>query len=164
MQVFRINLNCTIMHRCKILKGDRVCLKSCVAYSNDAVFYQPPIYESLLVEHDDVLDVTAVNNDIYLLLNQNRLSALGEDNVKKILDSIASQSSPMSELRKKVSDSDLLSFCKSRYIQTPSELRSWSNYLNTEMSDLVQKYADEHNDDKPSDTPGPSDTPAPPAE
>lgn len=146
------------MHRCKILKGDRVCVKSCVAYSSDAVFYQPPIYDALLVEHDDVLDVTAVNNDIYLLLNQNRLSALGEDNVKKILDSIASQSSSMSELRKSVSDSDLLSFCKSRYIQTPSELRAWSNYLNTEMSDLVQKYADEHKDDKP------DDTPAPPAE
>lgn len=154
------------MHRCKILKGERVSVKSCVASSPDAVFYQPPIYDSLLVEHNVELDVTAVNNDIYLLLNQNRLSALGEDNVKKILDSIASQSSVMSELRKKVSDSDLLSFCKSRYIQTPSELRAWSNYLNTEMSDLVQKYADEHKDDKPdvpsSDTP--SDTPAPPAE
>lgn len=158
------------MHRCKILKGDRVCVKSCVAYSSDAVFYQPPIYDSLLVEHDDVLDVTAVNNDIYLLLNQNRLSSLGEDNVKKILDSIASQSSSMSELRKKVSDSDLLAFCKSRYIQTPSELRAWSNYLNTEMSDLVQKYVDDNKDDKPDDKPGDnssvisSDSPAPPAE
>lgn len=76
----------------------------------------------------------------------------------------------MSELRKKVSDTDLLSFCKSRYIQTPSELRAWSNYLNTEMSDLVQKYADETKDDKPDDKPDvpspdkPSDTPAPPAE
>lgn len=158
------------MHRCKILKGGRVRVKSCVAYSPDAVFYQPPIYDALLVEHNEELDVTAVNNDIYLLLNQNRLSALGEDNVKKILDSIASQSTAMSELRKKVSDSDLLSFCKSRYIQTPCELRAWSNYLNTEMSDLVQKYADEHKDDKPDDKPDvpssdtPSDTPAPPAE
>lgn len=158
------------MHRCKILKGDRVRVKSCVAYSSDAVFYQPPIYDALLVDHNAELDITAVNNDIYLLLNQNRLSALGEDNVKNILDSIASQSTVMSELRKKVSDSDLLSFCKSRYIQTPSELRAWSNYLNTEMSELVQKFAAEDKDgkldDKPDDKPSdkPSDTPAPPAE
>lgn len=158
------------MHRCNILQGDRVCVKSCVAYSSDAVFYQPPIYDSLLVTYHKEFDAYDVSNDIYLLLNQNRLSALGEDNVKKIFDSIGSQSSAMSELRKKVSDSDLLSFCKSRYIQTPSELRAWSNYLNTEMSDLVQKYADENKDDKPDDKPdvpssdNPSDTPAPPAE
>ena len=156
------------MHRCKILKGDRVCVKSCVAFSADTVFYQPPIYESLLVNVNEELDLVSVSNDIYLLLNQNRLSALGEDNVKKIFDSIGSQSSAVSELRKKVSDSDLLSFCKSRYIQTPSELRAWSNYLNTEMSDLVQKYVDEHNDvvhgdddDTSSDSPA---SPAPPAE
>lgn len=158
------------MHRSKILKGDRVCVKSCVAYSADAVFYQPPIYESLLVNVNKELDLVSVTNDIYLLLNQNRLSALGDDNVKKILDSIGSQNSAMSELRKNVSDSDLLSFCKSRYIQTPSELRAWSNYLNTEMSELVHKYADEHEDVKPDDKPGvpspdkPSVTPAPPAE
>lgn len=154
------------MHRCKILQGDRVCVKSCVAYSADAVFYQPPIYDCLLVNYNKELDALSVSNDIYLLLNQNRLGALGEDNVKKILDSIGSQSSAMSELRKKVSDSDLLSFCKSRYIQTPSELRAWSNYINTEMSALVEKYADEHKDDKPDDTPSgaSSDTPAPPAE
>lgn len=154
------------MHRSKILNGSRVHVKSCVAYSSEAVFYQPPIYDSLLVNYSKSFDAVSVSNDIYLLLNQNRLSALGEDNVKKILDSIGSQSSAMSELRKKISDSDLLSFCKSRYIQTPSELRAWSNYLNTEMSDLVQKYADEHIDDKPdvSSSDKPSDTPAPPAE
>lgn len=154
------------MHRSKILNGSRVLVKSCVAYSSEAVFYQPPIYDSLLVNYSKSLDAVSVSNDIYLLLNQNRLSALGEDNVKKILDSIGSQNSAMFELRKKISDSDLLSFCKSRYIQTPSELRAWSNYLNTEMSDLVQKYADEHIDDKPdvSSSDKPSDTPAPPAE
>lgn len=134
------------MHRSKILNGSRVQVISCVAYSSEAVFYQPPIYDSLLVNYSKSLDAVSVSNDIYLLLNQNRLSALGEDNVKKILDSIGSQNSAMSELRKNVSDSDLLSFCKSRYIQTPSELRAWSNYLNTELSSLVQKYADEHND------------------
>lgn len=158
------------MHRSKILNGSRVQVKSCVAYSSEAVFYQPPIYDSLLVNYSKSFDAVSVSNDIYLLLNQNRLSALGEDNVKKILDSIASQNSSMSELRKKISDSDLLSFCKSRYIQTPSELRAWSNYLNTEMSDLVQKYADEHIDDKLDDKPDvpssdkPSDPPAPSAE
>lgn len=136
------------MHRSKILNGSRVLVKSCVAYSSEAVFYQPPIYDSLLVNFSKSLDAVSVSNDIYLLLNQNRLSALGEDNVKKILDSIASQNSAMSELRKNISDSDLLSFCKSRYIQTPSELRAWSNYLNTEMSDLVRKYADENKADK----------------
>lgn len=154
------------MHRSKFLNGSRVHVKSCVAYSSEAVFYQPPIYDSLLVNYSKSLDAVSVSNDIYLLLNQNRLSALGEDNVKKILDSIGSQNSAMSELRKKVSDSDLLSFCKSRYIQTPSELRAWSNYLNSEMSALVQMYSDDHKDDKPFDTlsDNPTDNPAPPAE
>lgn len=80
-----------------------------------------------------------ISSDISLLFNQERLSSLGSDNIKKFFDCMAAKSSSLSELRKKCSDSDLLNLCKSRYIQTPSELLSWSKYLNANFENLMQE-------------------------
>lgn len=82
-------------------------------------------------------------NDISLLFNQERLSNLGADNIKKFFDSLVPKSTALAELRKKCSDADLVNLCKSRYIQTPSEILAWSNYLNANYSQLVQEIRSE---------------------
>ncbi len=84
-----------------------------------------------------------VQNDISLLFNQERLSNLGADNIKKFFDSLVPKSTALSELRKKCSDNDLVNLCKSRYLQTPSEILAWSNYLNENYSMLVQQIRTE---------------------
>jgi len=71
-------------------------------------------------------------NDIGVLFNQTRLSALGSDSVnafvKQLRDSAYLQSQSNLDLSK-VSDDDLLSFCKSRFIQSPCELKRWISSL-----------------------------------
>lgn len=91
------------------------------------------------VSNDDGSADYFVGNDIALLFNQERLTSLGPDTIKKFFDNLqnSSSSNSLKELRSKCSDSDLLNLCKSRFIQTPSELLSWSNYLNENYNQLV---------------------------
>lgn len=94
-------------------------------------------------------------SDVYVLLNQKRLDKMSLDIFSNYLDSISSssQSDGLSQLRGKVSDSDLLKFVKSRYIQSRSELLAWSQYLTFQAAQLgqdIKEYID-------SVTPKPSD-------
>lgn len=82
-------------------------------------------------------EVIHVVDPIYLLFNQDRLSKLGIDGVKNYLDSLLQQStSPLDSLRKQCSDEDLLATIKSRHLQSPSEILSWSRY----MSNNIDKF------------------------
>lgn len=47
----------------------------------------------------------------------------------------------MKELRSKLSDDQLCSFVKSRFIQTPSELMAWSQYLMSSQDEMVAAAA-----------------------
>ena len=67
--------------------------------------------------------------DIYMLLNQKRLDHLTLQSFSDYMSRQSQHDNQLSALRSRCSDSDLLSFCKSRYIQSPSELLSWSRYL-----------------------------------
>lgn len=68
-------------------------------------------------------------DDIYLLFNQRRLLSAGSDTVNAWLETLTPRSDALSQLRKKCTDEQLMAFCKSRYIQSPSELLAWSEYL-----------------------------------
>ena len=80
-----------------------------------SVLVSPPIYGDLLldkiVSSDNKVTDTHLCNDIMLLFNQERLSKLGNENVKKLLDLLSPRSSSLTELRSKISDSDLLKVC-----------------------------------------------------
>ena len=79
------------------------------------------------------------NSDVTLLFNQKRLEdTLGRDGLKKFFDSFASRSTALTQLRSKISDSDLARICKSRYLQSPSEILAWSQYLDANYKDLLQ--------------------------
>lgn len=77
-----------------------------------------------------------MNSDIKLLLNSQRIrDTLGEDVYLNIVRSI--QPSRPNALREKLTDDQLLTLVKSRFLQSPSEMRAWMASLEREYSDLV---------------------------
>lgn len=67
--------------------------------------------------------------DIYMLLNQKRLDRATLDAFTQQLDNLSVNSPEMTALRQKCTDAQLLDFCKSRYVQAPSQLLAWSKYI-----------------------------------
>lgn len=102
----------------------------------------PSIVDPLCVDvcrnADGSIASVAFSSDIALLFNQKRLEdVLGRDGLKKFFDDMASRSPALSSLRQKISDDDLAAMCKSRYLQSASEILSWSNYLNENYKHLI---------------------------
>lgn len=85
-------------------------------------------------------------SDIALLFNEERLrKTLGLDTLKKWIEhfNVASSASSKGVDISNMTDAQLMSFIKSRYIQQPSELKAWSEYINTCAEELIQDYNDE---------------------
>ena len=86
-------------------------------------------YEDLYIRDNGNGSVTILS-DVDLLFNQQRLDKM---NRSALLDQLQGnqfkQDPVLSELRSKVPDEYILKFVKSRYIQSPSELRNWAAYL-----------------------------------
>lgn len=121
----------------------------------------PNIVDNLCVEsHTDAngkVQAIFYNNDVSLLFNQQRLEqVLGRDGITKFFDRLSQQSSSLSELRSKISDSDLVELCKSRYLQAPSEILAWSEYLNNNYADLLSEIRDRTLSSAPHEEPLPS--------
>ena len=95
-----------------------------------------------------------VERDIYLLFNQERLNKLGTDSVNNWLNTLNTKSDSLSYLRSNCTDEQLLSLCKSRYIQSASELLAWSEYLAKRMQELqaVNKNTSQVEEENISDT------------
>lgn len=149
------------------------CLKNKVKYTFNSsdVFNHTQLVSPSLVDNiriDSFADADGkeyamfIRNDIFFLFNQQRLSALGSDGVKQFLDGLQSRSSSLQSLRSKISDSDLMNICKSRYIQSPSELLAWSKYLDHNYQQILndikldndeKKLAEAYNNDTPEAAP-----------
>ena len=86
---------------------------------------------------DDKRKANAHVDDIYMLFNQQRLSSAGVDTVKAWLNQLTPKSDSLSQLRKKCTDEQLMQICKSRYIQSPSELLAWSEYINANIEEIA---------------------------
>jgi len=56
-------------------------------------------------------------------------------------DSLTIRDPKFSDLRGKLGDEQLISFVKSRFIQSPSELMSWSQYLMSSSDEVVASLA-----------------------
>lgn len=87
---------------------------------------------------DEKRTAVSVVDDIYMLFNQQRLLSAGKDTIQAWLNTLTPKSNALDELRKKCSDSELMAICKSRYIQSPSELLAWSEYLNANFDKIIQ--------------------------
>ena len=70
-------------------------------------------------------------SDITLLFNQERLDRMTTNALTEWFRSVARADSQLDAIRKALPADAIGKFIKSRYIQSPSELRRWTNYLTT---------------------------------
>lgn len=97
-------------------------------------------FERLEVNGNEVVTLTS---DIYMLFNQQRLDRMSKDRLLAYFENLSVTNPKMSELRSKLSDDQLCSFVKSRFIQSPSELMAWSQYLMSSQDEMIAAAAAE---------------------
>lgn len=88
-------------------------------------------------------EVVTLTSDIYMLFNQQRLDRMSKDRLLAYFENLSVNEPKMRELRSKLSDEQLCSFVKSRFIQSPSELMSWSQYLMSSQDEMIAAAAAE---------------------
>lgn len=92
------------------------------------------LFEEL--EFDGVKSVR-LTSDIYMLFNQQRLDRLSRESLLSHFESMSVNEPKFGDLRSKLGDDQLISFVKSRFIQSPSELMAWSQYLMSSSDAVV---------------------------
>lgn len=97
-------------------------------------------FERLEVNGEEVVTLTS---DIYMLFNQQRLDKMTKDRLLAYYENLSVNEPKMRELRSKLTDDQLCSFVKSRFIQSPSELMAWSQYLMSSQDELIAAAAAE---------------------
>lgn len=86
--------------------------------------------------------LTVIHNDIFLLLNQERLKNVGIDTLNNWIKGLSqSNYDTLSELRSKCSDDQLLSLVKSRRIQSRTEMSAWLDFLVSSTEGLANEIA-----------------------
>lgn len=99
-------------------------------------------FYSVEEEFADGTKLKVYRDPIFELFNQDRINRLGNTSLEAWIKSMMNlQSNPLSELREKCSDADLLAVMKSRYCQTPSEVMKWARYLNNNLSELEKQVS-----------------------
>ena len=103
-------------------------------------------FERLEVNGEEVVTLTS---DIYMLFNQQRLDKMTKDRLLAYFENLSVNEPKMRELRSKLSDDQLCSFVKSRFIQSPSELMAWSQYLMSSHDEMIAAAAAEQQTEQP---------------
>lgn len=96
------------------------------------------LFEEL--EFDGVKGVR-LTSDICMLFNQQRLDRLSLKSLLSHFESMSVNEPKFGDLRAKLGDDQLISFVKSRFIQSPSELMAWSQYLMSSSDAVVAELA-----------------------
>lgn len=106
-------------------------------------FVEPsPLHDFMFQEIEcDGKKSIRITSDIYMLFNQQRLDKLTRAQLVEYFDNLSVSEPKMSDLRKKMTDDQLCSFVKSRFIQTPSELIAWSQYLMSSQDAMISAAA-----------------------
>ena len=94
-------------------------------------------------------EVVTLTSDIYMLFNQQRLDRMTKDRLLAYFENLSVNEPKMHELRSKLTDDQLCSFVKSRFIQSPSELMAWSQYLMSSQDEMIAAAAVEHQTEQP---------------
>ena len=106
-------------------------------------FVEPsPLHDFMFQEIEcDGKKSIRVTSDIYMLFNQQRLDKLTRAQLVEYFDNLSVSEPKMSDVRKRMTDDQLCSFLKSRFIQTPSELIAWSQYLMSSQDSMISASA-----------------------
>lgn len=94
-------------------------------------------------------EVVTLTSDICMLFNQQRLDRMSKDRLLSYFENLSVNEPKMRELRSKLSDDQLCSFVKSRFIQSPSELMAWSQYLMSSQDEMISAAAAERETEQP---------------
>lgn len=92
-----------------------------------------------------------VTSDIYMLFNQQRLDRMSKERLISYFESLSVNEPKLRDLRSKLSDDQLCSFVKSRFIQSPSELMAWSQYLMSSQDEMIAAAAAEQQTEQPTE-------------
>jgi hypothetical protein len=94
-------------------------------------------------------EVVTLTSDIFMLFNQQRLDRMSKDRLLAYFENLSVNEPKMCELRSKLTDDQLCSFVKSRFIQSPSELMAWSQYLMSSQDEMIAAAAAEQQTEQP---------------
>lgn len=113
---------------------------------NNMTYFQPSLVTSFYKEESISTEsgepMVVYHDPIYMLFNQERLSRLGSGAVELWLQQMnQSKANPLAELRKECSDEDLVTMIKSRHLQSPSEILSWSRMMTSRIDDFKSEVA-----------------------
>lgn len=99
--------------------------------------------EQFMRQEGEVNGVKSVRltSDICMLFNQKRLDRLSRESLLSHFESMSVNEPRFGDLRAKLGDDQLISFVKSRFIQSPSELMAWSQYLMSSSDAVVAELA-----------------------
>lgn len=105
--------------------------------------YNRPVYEDLMYDTDENGSVVISSFD-KLILNAERLgNLLGTDTARAVIDAARENlGRPIADMSK-YDDTQLMSFIKSRNIQTPSELQSWLDAIDERQEDM-KRFAERY--------------------
>ena len=109
-------------------------------------YVSTPVDEFLHQEHDvagSSVKSCRVTSDIYMLFNQQRLDRMTREALVQHFNDMAVRDPSFATLKSKLTDDQLISVVKSRYIQSASELLGWSKYLNSLAEPMLKQYVEE---------------------
>lgn len=109
----------------------------------ESKLYERPVYEDLMYDVDSNGSVIISSFD-KLILNAERLgNLLGTDTARAVIDAARENlGRPISDMSN-FDDNQLMSFIKSRNIQTPSELQSWLDAIDERQEDM-KRFAERY--------------------
>lgn len=109
----------------------------------ESKLYERPVYEDLMYDTDDNGSVIISSFD-KLVLNAERLgNLLGTDTARAVIDAARENlGRPIADMSN-YDDNQLMSFIKSRNIQTPSELQAWLDAIDERQEDM-KRFAERY--------------------
>lgn len=114
--------------------------------SNSVELVTYPEYNLPPLEVPNLDDPTTTSivevNEIYDLFNAQRLSGFDNDIVESIRSNILA-SSPYSDAISKLSDDEIMESIKPRNLQSPSQLVSWSKYIQSVIEERINSASND---------------------
>lgn len=107
---------------------------------SDLNFFKENLFTSIQnpIVNDGDVDVTHHFRDIHYLITQKELEALDASSLSKFLEPL--NKSPTNDLQ--LSDDDLFKVIQSRYVQQPSDVKDFADFLTKTADDIRAKYSD----------------------
>lgn len=107
---------------------------------SDLNFFKENLFTSIQnpIVNDGDVDFTPHYRDIHFLITQKELESLDASSLSKFLEPLTK--APSSDLQ--LSDDDLFKVVQSRYVQQPSDVKDFANFLTHAAEDIKTKYTD----------------------